>query len=290
MNQTSNHSLSPNLMLKDLFIATVIVNAVIAVVASCLNGVIIATFIATRTLRTPRNILLLGLAVTDMAISAFVEQIFCVHLYSYWYSSPELAIITDGIFFNGFTLLTMVSLGNLTIITADRYLAISLHLRYNELVTTKRYIIAMAALWLGSGFATFLRNLPHYFYYLGPLIDLVIFFAFSILNAFFIGKIIVAVRHHRNAIHALQSSLDLPKYKRSVNTMYYVIGVFILCYVGYVAALVLLVVLQEWTETVTIVMLFADTVMMFNGVVNPLLYCFRIKDIRDAAKALFIKT
>lgn len=278
----------PNLALRDLFISMAIVNAFIAVVAFCLNALVIATFALTKSLWTPRNILLLGLAISDAAVAIIAEPFFSVHLYSYWYGSPELTMLSDEVNFFSFTMLSMVSFGNLTLITADRYLAVRLHLRYNEIVTTKRCCISLLIVWVSSGVATYLRNLQENMYYI-PLIDLFIYLVIMISNVFLMVKIMIVVRRHTIQIHAQRSSLDMPKYKRSVNTMYYVLAAFVLCNIGHIAGLVMIVVLQDWNELVSFVLTPADTIMMLNGALNPFIYCLRIKEIRTDTIALVRK-
>ena len=50
--------------------------------------------------------------------------------------------------------LTCASFFNITAIAVDRLLAVSLHLRYHELVTSRRVVIALVSLWLTSGVAS----------------------------------------------------------------------------------------------------------------------------------------
>ena len=50
-------------------------------------------------------------------------------------------------------LLGCASFLNVTAIAVDRLLAISLHFRYRELVSSKRVIIALVSIWITSGVA-----------------------------------------------------------------------------------------------------------------------------------------
>ena len=52
-----------------------------------------------------------------------------------------------------FFLLACASFLNVIAIAVDRLLAVSLHLRYRELFTSKRVVIALVSLWLTSGVA-----------------------------------------------------------------------------------------------------------------------------------------
>ena len=53
-------------------------------------------------------------------------------------------------------LLTTASFLNVTVIAFDRLLAVSLHLRYQELVTPRRVTIVLVTLWLTSCVSAFL--------------------------------------------------------------------------------------------------------------------------------------
>ena len=65
-----------------------------------------------------------------------------------------LSILTVCYFF--LLLLGCASFLNVTAIAVDRLLAISPHLRYRKLVTSKRVIIALVSIWITSGVAAFL--------------------------------------------------------------------------------------------------------------------------------------
>lgn len=245
-----------SLALRDLFVAFSIFNGLISITALALNLLIIAVFATTPSLRTPRNIILLNLALSDAATAILPQPVFCVHLYSYLYGPLDLAFLTDYIFFGSFETLSMVSFCTLTLISADRYLAIRIHMRYSEIVTTKRYCICIAMIWIFSVVATGVRFINEVIIYT-PVIDIVVFVSVSLLNGFFMVKIALAVRRHASQIHAQRSALDMPKYKRSVNTTFYVMIVFFLCYIGHVVGCIVLAVVQEWNELVSFILTYS---------------------------------
>jgi hypothetical protein len=66
-----------------------------------------------------------------------------------------------------------------------------------------------------------------------------------------------------------------------------VIGAFVLCYVPFVGTLVVHAnVGKQRTEYMLLLAMATETLVMFNGVLNPVIYCWRIEDIRSAASQL----
>ncbi|XP_020917750.1 adenosine receptor A3-like [Exaiptasia diaphana] len=100
-------------------VSMIVINAFSGLLATVLNLLIIATFIKTPSLRTPSNILILSLAIADFGVGAFAE--------------PSYSLV----------LLVNTSAVTITAITVDRFLALHLHLRYQELVTTKRISVVI---------------------------------------------------------------------------------------------------------------------------------------------------
>ena len=62
-------------------------------------------------------------------------------------------------------LLAIASFFNVTAIAVDRLLAVSLHLRYDELVTSRRVTIALVAIWLTSCVSTYIIVTTVKFYF-----------------------------------------------------------------------------------------------------------------------------
>ena len=84
-------------------------------------------------------------------------------------------------------------------ITVDRFLAIHLHLRYQELVTQKRVVAAVISLWVCSvSIACFLYALVSVFS--------VMLVVCIITTGLLYCKIYAAVRHHTNQIRARAAS------------------------------------------------------------------------------------
>ena len=96
----------------------------------------------------------LSLAVSDLAVGLFAQLMNAVNLrmaadvgHNFDLLCPT--ILTVGSFFS--SLLACASFLNVTAIAVDRVLAITLHLRYQELVTSQRVVIALVSIWITSG-------------------------------------------------------------------------------------------------------------------------------------------
>ena len=93
--------------------------------------------------------LFLSLALSDLAVGLFAHIMFAVvFTKTLNYNLDELCPVTLAISSVIIYFLGSASLLNVTAIAADRLLAVSLHLRYQELVTAKRVTVALVAIWL----------------------------------------------------------------------------------------------------------------------------------------------
>ena len=106
----------------------------------------------------PANIkkFFLSLAVSDLAVGLFAQIMVALVLRMAANKGHNFDLLCPTIltvcYFSSF-LLCCASFLNVTAIAVDRLLAITLHLRYQELVTSKRVLIALVSVWLTSGFA-----------------------------------------------------------------------------------------------------------------------------------------
>jgi hypothetical protein len=268
----------------------IVVNALIVIMATGLNLLIVLTFVKTTSLReTPSNLLVLCLAISDFGVGVIAQPIFITQLFAQLTRNVSLYMKARVVwsFFGLF--LAAASFLTLTAITADRYLAFRLHLRYKELVTTRRYGIVIIFIWIAS-LVTGLYRLK-FEVQTTRVLFFVIYIALLIINAFFLIKISQVIHRHSVQIQAqqqsTQQSIDMPRYKKSVNTMYFVIGAFCLCYIPYLIFRMRQVI---WNNSIMINWLITHTIIVtlstLNSVLNPVIYCIRVGEIRTAVCTL----
>ena len=134
-----------------LYITMCVLNGLLALTAIMGNVLIISALKKASTIPLSTRILLLCLALTDLTTGIFGHPLYIAVI-----SRIRQNFACDNIhevllvFFILSASLVAVSFITVIIIGMDRFLAITLHLRYNELVTPKRVILAVVSAWLFS--------------------------------------------------------------------------------------------------------------------------------------------
>ena len=239
----------------------------------------------------PANIkkLFLSLAVSDLAVGLFAQLMLAVVLRMAANGGHDFDLLCPTILtvcsFSLF-LLACASLLNVTAIAVDRLLAITLHLRYQELVTSKRVIIALVSIWITSGVAASLFvSLNTHNITVGVILQFVGLFLTTVAYI----RIYRVVRYHQNQIHSqLQQqnaqAMELIREKMSAfNTVYFYV-IFVACYLPHLCSTVLLT-----TDNTQISFWLGNYVTFFfvllNSSINPFVYCWRYREIRQIMKS-----
>ena len=150
-----------------------------------------------KTLRT----LLLSLAVSDVGVG-LLGQPFYVSLVVEWLHQNNPACITNIVFIFIVNAFSLASFFGVVAISVDRFLAIHLHLRYQELVTHKRVVAVVISIWVLSGFLPMAVFWIQDNFFFKIKLSLGIFGVLLTTVAYI--KIYLAVRRHKNEILALQ--------------------------------------------------------------------------------------
>ena len=181
--------------LHSTYIANCVFNSFLSFTAILLNIVTIHAVRKTSSLPKTLRTLLLSLAVSDLGVGLFVQP-FYISLLAKWLQHRIPNCITIKVFF-----FTMLSFFGVVAVTVDRFLAIHLHLRYQELVTHKRVLAVTISIWV-----------------LSPLISLIslwvspatrsLFHGIAAIGCFLLTvvvyiRIYLVVRRHNNEIQAL---------------------------------------------------------------------------------------
>ena len=170
----------------------------------------------------------------------------------------------------------------------DRYLALFLHLRYQELVTEKRVNIALVISWVNSAIAACaLTAIPSKndmvtvaFVSVGLLILTVVYF-----------RIYKVARYHQNQIQCqLQNDevIEVARVKKSALNAFCVYIVSLLCYVPNLLASILLEIFNLAVPILAIYFL-SSFFLFLNSSLNPLVYCWRYREVRNIVKNTVLK-
>ena len=276
-------------MVQALLIANCVFNAFFSFTAITLN---IVTIIALRKpLTIPRavKIFLLSLAVSDLGVGLLVQPLYITRFVMLIKENTQTGTyqITRNIFYSTGIFLASASFFGVVALAADRFLAVHLHLRYQELVTHKRVVAVVISIWIISTISMLLFIwIPNAAGIILVLVESVCY----LTTALFYFKIYLAVRHHSNQIHVLQAQLaqnnegdmtNAARERKAAVGTFYVYLVFLICYLPSTCHWII------YISTGPSAMLFqfglyANTLMLLNSSLNPLIYSWKMRHVRHA--------
>ena len=266
-----------------------VVNALLNV-PFCFNAILtkapgILSIWQSHTLRkAPTNLLLIGLALSDLGVGLIVQPFFIAFLLSFAETGAGTFTCLTSVAVSVFgSVLTSVSFGTVVSVSIERYIALRLHLRYEDVVKVKRAWNFLITLWLIGGTLPFIwvwltPKYRSHFFSTGILLYLVISSVAYI-------KIYRIIRYHRRQIISTEMNArnheKMTQRKRNTFNMLVVHCVLVLCYLPYSICL-LVVKSYDYTNCSWIGINFALTVVNINSSVNPFIYCYRMRQIRRA--------
>ena len=262
-----------------VLIINCVLNAFLMLLTIFENTLVVAAILRTPSLRSPSSILLCSLAVSDLLVGLVLQPIYIAYQLTK-NSSIYQALSIMAASGCGFSLLIMTS------ITVDRFMALNYHLRYPNLMNTHRAIHTSAILWLISLLLSLLSFWEMHAYHFAAAFSIVICLLISTVCYV---RIYGIVRRHQLQIHIQQLAMEgnqapninqnMPRLSKSAkNTfIYYIVMIF--CYTPlFVSMSILAISRNHWTIAWTL----ADTAAFMNSSINPVLYCWRLRELRTA--------
>ena len=176
-------------------------------------------------------------------------------------------------------------------LSGDRFLAVHLHLRYQELVTPKRVVAVVISIWVFS----LLQSL--FYLWLSPDISYFVFTVFGVVCLAFLAmlyfKIYFTVRRHRNQIRALHVQqiaqndqiTHAARLRKSAGGVFYVYLVFLLCSLPQFCSFAI-VLTSDLSTVVNVFSLSSVTLLFLNSSLNPVIYCWKMRQIRRAVRGI----
>ena len=257
-------------------------NAPLSITAIMGNAIIIYSIWSSPSLHSPSITLLFGLAICDLSVGMIVQPFYVIYRMFYVTNQRQTGAMMKA--FNVISnLLCGVSFLTTTAVSIDRYLAVHLHLRYQELVTVRRTGRLLVILWFVAALvaSTLLWNKDVTFF--------AALFVIATCLATTIGvyaRIFMVVRIQQKKIvqqRAGQTTGTAMENTKSALSMFYICFVHTLCYLPYFVFLIL----RDGYATTEFTYLgteFSQTLIFLNSSLNPILYCWRLRDVRAAVK------
>ena len=271
-----------------LFISAL--NIFLSISAFLGNTLILVALHKETSLHPPSKLLYRNLAISDLCVGIIAEPL----IVTYWTSAVKerwyICYYTNRAqTFSGYTLCS-VSLLTLTAISVDRLLALLLGLRYRQVVTLRRTCIIAFGFWILSivGSSTIFWN-PYillWYQYIGTALCLVTaIFAYT--------KISYTLRHNQIHVqnHVAQGQpsqaipLNIARYRKAVYSAMWVQGTLVVCYLPLnIVNTYVLTTQRGFSLSVYLAWHFTSTLVFLNSSLNPLLYCWKIREVRQAVK------
>ena len=267
-----------------VLVVNCVINAILSFTAIVLN---IITIQALRKTSSLSKTLLLSLAISDVGVGLAAQPLYVAsHAMMIEQNTNNIAFHTvEKAYLIQSKLFGFASYFGVVLLTVDRFLAIHLHLRYQELVTYKRVVAVVISVWLLSALISFLSLS------MGPVALSIVLGTILVVCVVITGilycKIYAAVRHHTNQMHALQvqqvaQNEDMANTARQIKTAlttFYVYVVFLACYLP--ISCVQFAEINGETALLSHLRDFTLTLVHLNSSLNPLIYCWKMRYIRQ---------
>lgn len=279
-------------------IVTIVLNALLFIPNVLGSALILVTMWKNPNLELANHVYLTSLALADLITGLIVQPLYVIHktawLYNCWSLDCVCRVITELVAW----ISAAVSCTSIGLISLDRMLALKLHLKYQFYITRKRAAQVTVYTWVSLTILSFSR------FFMEDIFPFVIFGVVGILLG--ILQVFAAylqiykyMRHHQKKIavqaapgsfvSATTSNNNDPQHPgkaariktlwKSAMNLGYVVGLYVIVYLPFVAALIAFLVHGQ-TFIVDTSYDLTRTLIFCAGVLNPLVYCWKIKDVK----------
>ena len=263
-------------------------NIFLSITAFLGNTLVLVALHRVSSLHPPSKLLYRNLAITDLCVGIIAEPLAVIYWISVVNESWKICYYADltGTFTGN--ILCAVTLCTLTVKSVDMLFALSLGIRYRDVVTLRRAKITVTVMWVLSivGASSYFWNgvITLWYRRIGLSLCLVI-------PTYSYTKIFLSLRHNQVQIQGYGSEgqpsqptpLNKARYRKAVYSALWVQVALVVCYMpfGITRALTPQI---EMSSSVYLARQFASTLAYFNSSLNPLLYCLKIREVRKAVR------
>ena len=263
-------------------------NILLTVTAVLGNTLILGALHKVSSLHSPSKLLFRCLATTDLCVGLTTEPLSVIYWVSLTHGQWNLCRYTlASLVIVGYTLCS-VSLMTMTAISVDRLLALLLGLRYRQVVTVRSTFVIVVIFWVMSAVASI-------FYLVNPLITAwygrIIIPLCLVTSIASYTKIFLNLRRHQTQVqgHVQQEQpsqavpLNIERYRKAVSSALWVQCTLVACYLPFSIVRVL-VRFRKTTSWSVLIFELATTLIYLNSTLNPILYCWKIRKVKQAVK------
>ncbi|XP_068739747.1 melanocyte-stimulating hormone receptor-like [Montipora capricornis] len=269
-------------------VVTCILNLLLSPITSAGNFIIVYVIWKSRDLHSPSFFLLSCLAAADFLVGVICQPSLVARRIAELQGDPSLICPLSILQVMSTWITGGVSLFLLALVSIDRLLALTLHLRYNSIVTVSRMCFAVLLIWVATATTVSLRFAVTNWLIIPLLLLLITFLviAFCTYKIFYIvGKHQRQIREQNIFMSVGPNASNELKCRKSAATILYFYGLLLTFYIPFFAT-VLAENIIGYTRSVRIAYDFSATAVFFNSLWNPVVYCWRIREIRQAVKSV----
>lgn len=271
----------------ELFLA---LNIFLSITASFSNALILIALPKVSSIHPPTKDFYRCLAITDLCVGVIVQPLFATYIINMFPAiEMNVSVFSYVLKVMGASSLILcgLSVATSTAISVDRLLALLLGLRYRHIVTLRRVRVVVICLWLLSSLFGWVRiwkrDITFKLASSGIILCLVV-------SIFCYTRIHDKLRHQRAQVqksfprggqpNGEGIPLTIARYKKTVSIIMWVQLALVACYVpwGIVA------VLDKNAIEHGLTWLTASLLVFLNSSLNPILYCWKIREVRVVVK------
>ena len=280
-----------------IFLTTL--NIFLSIFATLGNTLILVSLRNVSSIHPPTKLLFRCLAITDLCVGLLCQPLYVYVVYTISLDIGNLIVELYNVYLFIIYVLVSVSIFTSAAISVDRLLALSLGLRYRHVVTLCRVRVVIACVWFiavsNASLFCVARILSHDKLKLASFWTPRAFAIFSIIvSTFSYTKIFLTLRHQqaqvRDHVQPEQSSrvrsvLNIARYKKTVYSVAWIQFAMLACY----GPNIMMAFLRhfgniEYSTETRIANEFFFCLIFLNSSLNPVLYSWRIKDVRQEVK------
>ena len=283
------HQSEDNIALMNaIFLVILDINpAMITVIA---NAMLIVTIVKTQSLHTPSNVLIGALCVSDFLVGIISQPFFLVLLMKARagqdFRPIDSLFVLSLVIFGGMSFILVLA------ITMDRFIAICHPFQYSRFASCKKYILLAV---ISSVFPVSVMFISKIVYYWVSIVT--IFAAIPVMLCCYIS-IYGAIRKQNKTILSIgavgeenrRKLKENQEQKKKAFTLMIICGAFVLCY----SPMFILAAVNRGPSNVCrlppkmfVIFIWTMFLLLLNSFINPMIYCFRMKAVRDAVKKVF---
>ena len=273
-----------------------IASALFSLTAIFGNVIVIYAFWIASSISRSSRLLLLSLAASDLGVGLLVQPLnaammakmlgLAVSRHGNAVDDQDMTLLYPlvktsqffSILFGGASLLTVGA------IAIDRYLALSLHLRYAELVTTARVRLAIFGIWITSFLAALQQTLTDF----NQRIQVFGVLFVILIASFAYFKIFRILSHHQNLIcvqvgqqNQICQLTHFGRAKKLAIKTLYIYVILIVCYAPSLFIFPAFIKSKNPSALLTLFYYVGAFLVLFNSCLNPLVYCWKLCEVRE---------